>query len=443
MLIKRYKKLDMKRKAFIAYIAMFILCVMVSLTGNFIAKLYIDKNYTGSEAAKKYAERINNKIYSMIAGKKIENNDKGKELLYELNKEYPDTFFSVYMWANGGTVYEPFYSSGTYMDIASVMEPLAISDMKFPEFSDGTSCTTDVTVLPSRLEKFNVYRHTISIIAGVILYVICIIIYTTRIYKKISEIKKDVDKISGGVLADVVYSGDDELGSIAGAVNNLKNDMLASRENESKALEDRNNMARNLAHDIRTPLTVISGNLELIQLGLLNGADKEIMLKNIELCKEKIEMIKQLTSNIFISEDFEVFSINQLLEIHFESYFEELKNSGFKIEVNGISGINADDKVMVRIKSNQFRRVLENVFSNIMKYADTGSPVKIICRDNSIIVGNAFKIKSKEEDYSLNDIEHNYIGKNACIDIMKDMNGNFSCWVENETYFVKMEFQVM
>ncbi len=76
---------------------------------------------------------------------------------------------------------------------------------------------------------------------------------------------------------------------------------------------------------------------------------------------------------------------------------------------------------IVDIKPNQFKRVLSNIFSNIVKYASRDDKVNIIVCDNTITIENL--IDNKQEDTNAS-METNYIGQNVCSDIMKDMGGS-------------------
>ena len=94
---------------------------------------------------------------------------------------------------------------------------------------------------------------------------------------------------------------------------------------------------------------------------------------------------------------------------------------------------------IVDIKPNQFKRVLSNIFSNIVKYASRDDKVNIIVCDNTITIENL--IDNKQEDTNSGK-ETNYIGQNVCSDIMKDMGGVYTHWIKDGQYYCKIALKM-
>ena len=136
----------------------------------------------------------------------------------------------------------------------------------------------------------------------------------------------------------------------------------------------------NISHDIRTPLTAISGYIDLMK-----EDKKEEYLKIVE---RKTNDLISLTENLFdyakivdIGEEIakENCCINEILEEALVNYYTILK------EKNIIPEIKISSKKIYRtINKNTLIRVFENILSNVSKYSNGN--FKVIFEDSGKII---------------------------------------------------------
>lgn len=141
----------------------------------------------------------------------------------------------------------------------------------------------------------------------------------------------------------------------------------------------------NLAHEIKTPLTVLNMNLGMLE----NDENTKIVKSN----KEEIEKIKNITDSLlFLSENFTLkeiqkFEINNTIKkfIEANSNQENIFVEYYKKDLE------------VSANKNMFDRLLKNLIENAFKYS-TDKKIKISITEKSILFSNSVeKCISNEE----------------------------------------------
>ncbi len=126
----------------------------------------------------------------------------------------------------------------------------------------------------------------------------------------------------------------------------------------------------NITHDLRTPLTAISGYIELIE----KSDDKEEKDRYFSIIKERVGHMKKLTDELFeysiitagepTEEKLEV-NVNKVLENSLMNFYPALKERGIEPEVN------ITEEVVVRtLYPSYTERIIGNLISNALKYSD-------------------------------------------------------------------------
>ena len=88
----------------------------------------------------------------------------------------------------------------------------------------------------------------------------------------------------------------------------MRVELKRARDSESQALQSKRELVAQLSHDVKTPISSISANCELLLLQVSNGDER----KKIEVIQRKTKMIEELTSSLFQAA---LEEINQLKEI--------------------------------------------------------------------------------------------------------------------------------
>ena len=138
------------------------------------------------------------------------------------------------------------------------------------------------------------------------------------------------------------------------------------------------NAITNMSHDIRTPLTAIYGYLDMIE----NTDDPEKKSKYISIIRERTEIMKQLTEELFqysmvVSDDKELeledVFVNQVLEESIGSFYPALTEKNIVPEINICS-----EKIYRRLNKQALSRIFANLLNNAVKYSDGDLKIELL-----------------------------------------------------------------
>jgi signal transduction histidine kinase len=272
-------------------------------------------------------------------------------------------------------------------------------------------------------------------VAG-ILFVVSFLFLINKKTSYIGVLEREIKILEGGNLDyAITVSGNDELSSLAQSIDEMRQsfrERLGSEENIRQANRE---LITTISHDLRTPLTILLGYMDIIQLNKYKT--QEDLLQYIHNSREKAYQIKALTDKLF--EYFTVASNSEEEEIEFETYeacalidqlIEEqlfvLSNMDFKFQVD-----TKPEEGWLEVNLVSIRRVFDNIFSNIQKYANPTQPIKISYYMKQsmfhLIVQNAVIKVDKKND-------SNEIGLVSCQKMIQQHNGTLSV-ADNEELF--------
>ena len=151
---------------------------------------------------------------------------------------------------------------------------------------------------------------------------------------------------------------------------------LAKREMEEKARtqELRANLLRSISHDLRTPLTGISGSASLLLTGKMSEDKRTELLKAI---RDDSEWLITLVENLLCITRIE--GRDKLTELEPELVGEVIADALTHIDrssVNhNVTTDIADDYLMANMDARLIEQVLINLVNNAVKYTPTGSTI--------------------------------------------------------------------
>lgn len=210
-------------------------------------------------------------------------------------------------------------------------------------------------------------------LTGILISVIVVqILYILSLRKNISEI---ADRFSEKLSVDTntcisVSIRDRYVRKLASRINKELIELRKERLRLRQGDQELKNAVTNIAHDLRTPLTAISGYLELMED---NPADEK-MKAYLEIVRERTDALKRLTEELFqysvitsASEELcpVCLSLNRELEIALAGAYAMLTEQGISPEIDM-----PDEPVMRKMDQGALQRVFANILSNAAKYSD-------------------------------------------------------------------------
>ena len=297
-------------------------------------------------------------------------------------------------------------------------------------FMDGTLLVTFVDNTESFLRSFVI---AVSLSVSALFFAILMLLYFNRITGRISKLAKTVKAVGAGDMERRIYDGgNDEIGGLASDVNSMRNSVVDNMSKEREAWEANAGLITAMSHDIRTPLTVMLGYMELMELMNEDPAFAEY----IESCKQNAHKLKKLSDDMFsyfLVFGKREFELNMTPSATGEVVRHMLDEHCILLAGNGynVSTCWNCDNAKIFIDEKFFGRVIDNVFSNIGKYADRERAVNItVSADEKV-----FKIITN--NYISDDTssaESNGIGNKTCAKIMEQLSGDFKSYPDGELY---------
>ncbi len=189
------------------------------------------------------------------------------------------------------------------------------------------------------------------------------------------QLEQQVLLMQGGKLdIEIPLKGSDEITSLAENIDGMRQVFIKQRQTQ-KAHQK---FAATMSHDIRTPLAALIGYIDIVVNR--RTSDPERLHQYLVKSVEKANQLKSLTDHLF---DYFVTSEHQQTEAQYNlsrTDFENLVFDGiFLLETSGftLKTALAHGQYYVKIPEQAMQRVLDNMFSNILKYAATDKPVDI------------------------------------------------------------------
>ena len=215
-----------------------------------------------------------------------------------------------------------------------------------------------------------------------------------------NEIKEALEKIYEGKTN--IYLNQDELfgtlKEMAIYINDISSGFANSIETSLKSERLKAELITNVSHDIKTPLTSIINYVDLLKKE--NIQDEKIK-QYIEIIDAKSQRLKKLTEDVIdaskassgnLKLNIEEIDIKELINQSIGEFKDKFEKKNLRIETN----IQNED-VKIKADSRYMYRIVENLFSNITKYALENSRVYIDVKNKNGHIEISIKNISKEK----------------------------------------------
>ncbi|KJS84221.1 MAG: histidine kinase, partial [Peptococcaceae bacterium BICA1-8] len=204
-------------------------------------------------------------------------------------------------------------------------------------------------------------------------------------FKKVKEykaIKEGVEKVKEGDLHHKInVTGKGEFAKLADDINSITDGLNKAVANELKSGRLKTELITNVSHDIRTPLTSIITYVDLLK----NEKDQTKTEGYINIIDQKAQRLKILTDDLFeaskaqsgnIPVNYEIIEVIALITQGLGELDDKVQEAKLEFRINY-----PKEKVYIKADGKLLWRAIENLLSNIFKYALKGSRVYINIED--------------------------------------------------------------
>lgn len=305
-------------------------------------------------------------------------------------------------------------------------------------FADGKA---DVFIYQKEDVKFYLAADIISVITGAVICLIIFLLGVRHEVQYICQLNKEVREIENGCLdIEFTITGKDELADLATGLNQMRLTLLEKEEKEKHMKQAQDKLVLGMAHDLRTPLTSLMAYIEIIKKQTRENAT---LLYSEKAFNKTIE-IRNLSEQLF-----EFFLINterlpelespENAEYSLGDYFSELcaslKSNGFRVVVDNLMW----KPVLIRISSDYMGRIINNILSNINKYANQQNDIEFSSTYHSDQIGITIK-NSKMEDNET--VTGTGIGVKNIYTMMEQMKGRCEINDFERSYSITLWFPI-
>ena len=249
---------------------------------------------------------------------------------------------------------------------------------------------------------------------GIVVGIILTIIYIIMLIKDLVYLDKIMVGAKAAVEGKLNYKieekGRGHLRELAHDINNIKEGLRKSVENEMKSENMKTELITNVSHDLKTPLTSIINYIDLLKR---ENIEPENARDYVSILDKKSQRLKVLIEDLFEASkaasgamelNIARIDIGQLLKQALGENDERFKDSKLEVKLNV-----PDDKVFINGDGKRLYRVFENLLSNIVKYSLSNTRVYIdMFKENDEVIIVMKNISAYELSFDTNEITNRF-----------------------------------
>jgi signal transduction histidine kinase len=201
-------------------------------------------------------------------------------------------------------------------------------------------------------------------------YLVMIYLVNRKLIQPMKKLMTQMEYLGSGKKVEKLEVGKDEIGDLNRHFEKMRNMLQESQDKIKQTQKEKEYMIASISHDLKTPLTSIRAYSESVLYNPLSEQDKKDYL---EIIVEKVDYMKRMF------DDLTTYTLLQNSErpaekviVESEELFDMLF-SGYE-EVCSRKHINLTTDIqtfgMAEVNINQLTRVVDNLFSNALKYTN-------------------------------------------------------------------------
>ncbi len=289
------------------------------------------------------------------------------------------------------------------------------------------------------------------------------IYFLLKAFNVLKTITVGAEKIRSGELShNIPEEGIPEFKQLASTINSIADGLKTAVSSQVKSERMKAELITNVSHDLKTPLTSIITYIDLLKKEGLNSDNAQ---KYLGIIDSKSQRLKSLTEDLFeaakassgsIAVNLEKLDVVSLINQGLGEISDKIEGSGLVFKTNMHSSklfVNADGKLLWR--------VIENLLSNVFKYALPNSRVYIDAFSTSdsntgsntdnvkIVIKNisAYELNINEEEllerFKRGDASRHSEGSGLGLSIAKSLTelqgGNFNIEIDGDLFKATIE----
>ena len=268
------------------------------------------------------------------------------------------------------------------------------------------------------------------------------LLHCRRIVRYVVQLSEEIQAMEGGDLDHpITIRGSDEITTLASCLDSMRVTLRQQQEEEAQASAKVKNLITEMSHDLRTPLTTLLLYTEILRCRKYETPEQaDNYLNKIDA---KARQIKQLSDNLFeyalVTRDTVVqldapARFSQIFEEPLAEMVEMLQQRGFTCALE----LGSED-VLLTVRAQYIRRILDNIGSNLIKYADPARPIEVRFLRQEGRAGLVFRNHVLPAPPA---VESTKVGLTSIETMMDKMHADCKIEQENEQFTMTLLFPV-
>lgn len=367
--------------------------------------------------------------------------------VYPIEYNIGVAMLALIMWNNGLRLY---YSSNNYirrLNFSSIIWGIIVVVIYYlliriiiSKYNEGTLFKNNITIkiwnyLSDVMNRGSIIRTFVIMIAlyilsglallflsawlwiwpiGLAVGLVLTIIYIVMLIKDLVYLDKIMVGAKAAAEGKLNYKIDEKgrghLRELAHDINNIKDGLKKSVENEMKSENMKTELITNVSHDLKTPLTSIINYIDLLKR---ENIEPENARDYVNILDKKSQRLKVLIEDLFEASkaasgamelNIAKIDIGQLLKQALGENDERFKDNRLEVKLNI-----PDDKIFIDGDGKRLYRVFENLISNIVKYSLSNTRVYInMFKENDEVNIVMKNISAYELSFDTNEITNRF-----------------------------------
>ena len=223
---------------------------------------------------------------------------------------------------------------------------------------------------------------SISLLLFIILFLLNIFFYSkwtaVKISRPLSGITDAINELRAGKLdTRMDFRAENEFMQIRDAFNEMAERLESARKEKIRLEEARNRMFIDISHDLKTPVTVISGYSKALAENMVRDEDKR--KRYIEAIYNKSMHVSKLIDDLFelakldfreTGLDLKNTDLGEFLRDMAAEHYEQIEDKGFGLELHI-----PKDRVIRMVDRKEMTRAVSNIIVNAIRHNPPGTSI--------------------------------------------------------------------